>query len=702
MIDLRSDTVTRPTPAMRDAMARAEVGDDGYGDDPTVNALERKAAAMLGKAAALLVPTGTMGNLCAVFAQTGRGDEVLVESQAHIYRTEQGGLAALAGVPYRVLPGERGMVPIDLLRAELDGSLYSTRLRPALVCVETTHNAAGGTVPPLPWLAAVADVAARGGAAVHMDGARVFNAAAALGVDVSEVARHAGTVTFCLSKGLGAPVGSVLCGPAAVIGRARQARKMLGGTLRQAGVLAAAGIVALDTMVGPARRRPPPGPAAGRGPPCAASRHVRSRRRRHQHRVRGPGGVRHPRHRMVPPARGAGRPVPPLRRDAGPAADARRRGGRRHRTGPRRLPGGMAWRRCAGGGVSEPMPALLRRMAACLAVAVLAGVSGSPGRAAGSSTVEAIRARGSVVCAMLADNVPFSQIDRTGELRGMDADSCRALAAAVLGDPTKITIRPVTGLTRFPTIQGGEADVLFGSTTWTTTRETALGLVFAGANYYSGQGFVVRASLGVHSTRELDGATICVPPGSSSELILQDYFDKIGASFKPVVIDDPNQIIASFLAGRCDAYTRDLTGLAGFRIQQPNLADLVLLPDVISMEPLGAFVRKGDDAWLDIVRWTQFALVAAEQLGGDSGRGRAAGHDPGPRHPAAAGHRGRHRPGHGPGRAMGRPGDRRGRQLRRDVATQRGPARPAPGAEPLVERGRPDVLASPAVIRLAR
>ena len=249
MIDLRSDTVTRPTAAMREAMAKADVGDDGYGDDPTVNELEAKAAAMLGKEAAVLVPTGTMGNLCAVFAQTGRGDEVIVEATSHIYRTEQGGVASLAGVPYRVLPGERGIIPIGVLRDELASSSYAARLRTAVVCLETTHNAAGGTVPSLDYLAAAREAAERHGAAVHMDGARLFNAAIALGVRVSEIAQAADTVTFCLSKGLGAPVGSVLCGPAEVIRRARQSRKMLGGTMRQAGVLAAAGIVALDTMV---------------------------------------------------------------------------------------------------------------------------------------------------------------------------------------------------------------------------------------------------------------------------------------------------------------------------------------------------------------------------------------------------------------------------------------------------------------------
>jgi general L-amino acid transport system substrate-binding protein len=239
----------------------------------------------------------------------------------------------------------------------------------------------------------------------------------------------------------------------------------------------------------------------------------------------------------------------------------------------------------------------------------------TPGQAAGSATLAAVRARGSLVCGVQADNAPFSQPDGQGVWHGLDIDSCRALAAATLGDPAKVTIRPITGLTRFPSIQGGELDVLYGSTTWLATRETAQGLVFAGPNYFSGQGFLVRRSLGIDNVQALDGASICVPPGSSTEVILEDYFRKIGKTFRPVVIDDPNQIQASFLAGRCDAYTRDMTGLAGFRIRQPDPDAFVVLPEIISMEPLGAFVRKGDDSWLDIVRWTQFALVTAEQLG---------------------------------------------------------------------------------------
>lgn len=232
-----------------------------------------------------------------------------------------------------------------------------------------------------------------------------------------------------------------------------------------------------------------------------------------------------------------------------------------------------------------------------------------------SPTLDAVRARGHVVCGVQGDNPPFSHPDSQGVWQGMDADACRALAAAIFGDAAKMRIRPITGLTRFPAVQSGEVDVLFGSTTWITTRETRLGLVFAVPTYFSGQGFLVRSALGVKTLKEIDGATICVPPGSTTEVILQDWFRKNGGSFTPVVIDDPNQIQAAFLSGRCDVYTRDVTGLSGFRFRQTTPADFTVLPEVITMEPLGAFIRKGDDGWLDIVRWTQLALVAAEQLG---------------------------------------------------------------------------------------
>ena len=251
-VDLRSDTTTRPTPEMRAAMAAAEVGDDGYADDPTVRALEQAAALRMGKQAALFMPSGTMGNLCALLTHTGRMEEVLLEASCHILRSELGGIASLAGVFFRPIPGERGQMPISAIEAACAGEGYATaRLRPSLLCLETTHNAAGGRALPLDHMAAARAVAQRNGMAVHLDGARIFNAAAALGVEVEQIARHADTLTFCLSKGLGAPVGSVLCGPSDWIARARLFRRMLGGTMRQAGVLAAAGLVALETM--PAR-----------------------------------------------------------------------------------------------------------------------------------------------------------------------------------------------------------------------------------------------------------------------------------------------------------------------------------------------------------------------------------------------------------------------------------------------------------------
>jgi threonine aldolase len=248
--DFRSDTVTRPTPAMRAAMQEAEVGDDGYGADPSVNALEAAAAKRLGKEAGLFVPSGTMGNLLALHIHTGRGEEVLVESTCHIARSEIGGIASVAGVFHRTLPGKRGAIPIEAIEAACGTGAYgNARLRPSLLCLETSHNAQGGAVLPLDYLAAARAVATKHGMALHIDGARVFNAAAALGVPVAEIARHADTLTFCLSKGLSAPVGSVLCGPAPLIAKARLFRRMLGGGMRQAGVLAAAGLVALETMV---------------------------------------------------------------------------------------------------------------------------------------------------------------------------------------------------------------------------------------------------------------------------------------------------------------------------------------------------------------------------------------------------------------------------------------------------------------------
>ncbi len=248
VIDLRSDTVTKPTDAMREAMARAEVGDDVYGEDPTVNALESLAVERLGKAAAVFVPTGSMANLISIMAQTGKGDEVIVDSEAHTYLHESGAMTAVAGCHPRPLSTERGIISPAQFEAALrpsDAHYPPTRL----VVVENTHNRHGGTVATAEQIDDLAAAAHRHGVKVHLDGARLFNAAVALGVPASRLAANVDSVTFCVSKALSAPVGSVLSGDADMIVRARRFRKMVGGGMRQAGVLAAAGIVALEQMV---------------------------------------------------------------------------------------------------------------------------------------------------------------------------------------------------------------------------------------------------------------------------------------------------------------------------------------------------------------------------------------------------------------------------------------------------------------------
>lgn len=248
-IDLRSDTVTKPTPEMREAMAKAEVGDDVYGDDPTVNRLQEMAAEMTGHEAGLLVASGTMGNLAAVLAHCQRGDEVILGKEAHTYRYEAGGISVLGGVHSCQLPNQPdGSIALD----DIAGAIRSddphqpiTRL----IALENTHNRCGGTCQSVEYTRRVAEFAHARGLQVHLDGARVFNAAAALGVPVRALTGAVDSVTFCLSKGLSAPVGSVLCGSKEFIRKAHRARKLLGGGMRQAGVLAAAGIVALEKMV---------------------------------------------------------------------------------------------------------------------------------------------------------------------------------------------------------------------------------------------------------------------------------------------------------------------------------------------------------------------------------------------------------------------------------------------------------------------
>lgn len=244
-VDLRSDTVTQPTPAMRRAIAQAEVGDDVFGDDPTVLRLEARVAGILGKEAALFVPSGTMANQLAVRVHTQPGDEILVEAQAHLYYYEAGAPAALSGVMCRCLPGQRGVFTAADIEAALrpaDVHFPPTRL----VCVENTHNRGGGKVWPLERLREVVACARRHGLALHLDGARLWNASVASGVPERDYAALFDTVSVCFSKGLGAPVGSALAGPRDLIERARRFRKMFGGGMRQAGILAAGALFALE------------------------------------------------------------------------------------------------------------------------------------------------------------------------------------------------------------------------------------------------------------------------------------------------------------------------------------------------------------------------------------------------------------------------------------------------------------------------
>lgn len=247
IVDLRSDTVTKPTIEMRQAMYQAEVGDDVYGEDPTITTLEELGAEIMGKEAALFVPSGTMGNQIAVMVHADRGDEIICEDESHIYYYEVGGLAYLAGVQVRTLAGKRGVLSADSIKQVIRvRDMHQPRT--SLICLENTHNRAGGTCYAINGLADIKELAVQRGIAVHMDGARIFNAAAAQNNRVSQLAQYADSVSFCLSKGLCAPVGSLLVGPRDFITKARRYRKMLGGGMRQAGIIAAAGIVAIKTM----------------------------------------------------------------------------------------------------------------------------------------------------------------------------------------------------------------------------------------------------------------------------------------------------------------------------------------------------------------------------------------------------------------------------------------------------------------------
>jgi general L-amino acid transport system substrate-binding protein len=238
------------------------------------------------------------------------------------------------------------------------------------------------------------------------------------------------------------------------------------------------------------------------------------------------------------------------------------------------------------------------------------------GAARAQSTLEAVQKKGYVQCGVNVGLAGFSQPDSQGVWKGIDVDLCRAVAAAVFGDAAKVRYTPLTAQQRFTALQSGEVDILSRNTTWTITRDTSLGLNFVGIIYYDGQGFMVPAKKKVKSARQLNGATVCVQPGTTTELNLADYFRTHNMKFKPVVIEKLEEVLNAYFSGRCDVYTTDVSGLVAVRASRaPRPAEHVILPEVISKEPLGPAVRHGDDRWFDIVKWSLYAMIEAEELG---------------------------------------------------------------------------------------
>jgi len=257
-------------------------------------------------------------------------------------------------------------------------------------------------------------------------------------------------------------------------------------------------------------------------------------------------------------------------------------------------------------------------MKSLLAAATICSVLAA-GHAHSQSTAEAVAKKGFVQCGVNTGLAGFSQPDSQGVWKGIDVDVCRAVAAAMFGDASKVRYTPLTSQQRFTALQSGEVDLLARNTTWTITRDTSLGLNFVGVNYYDGQGFMVPKKLKVKSAKQLNGATICVQPGTTTELNLADYFRANRMKFKPVVIEKLEEVLNAYFSGRCDVFTTDISGLVAVRASRaPKPDDHVILPEVISKEPLGPVVRHGDDRWFDIVKWSLFAMIEAEELGLDS------------------------------------------------------------------------------------
>jgi general L-amino acid transport system substrate-binding protein len=250
-----------------------------------------------------------------------------------------------------------------------------------------------------------------------------------------------------------------------------------------------------------------------------------------------------------------------------------------------------------------------------LGFSLIAGLTAAGAPAVAGPTLDGVRAKGFVRCGVSEGLPGFSSPDAKGHWKGIDVDFCRAVAAAILGDPSKVKFVPLTAKQRFTALQSGELDLLSRNTTWTLTRDTRLGLNFAGVTYYDGQGFMVRKDLGVKSAAELDGATLCINSGTTTELNAADYFRSNGMKYTPVTFEKSDEVVAAYDAGRCDVYTTDQSGLYAQRIKLKQPDAHKILPEIISKEPLGPVVRQGDDEWFNIVRWTLFALINAEEVG---------------------------------------------------------------------------------------
>jgi len=260
----------------------------------------------------------------------------------------------------------------------------------------------------------------------------------------------------------------------------------------------------------------------------------------------------------------------------------------------------------------------MKMVKSTLAVLTAAAVLGVSGFAQAGATLDAVKKKGFVQCG-ISDGLPgFSYADAKGNYLGIDVDVCRAVAAAVFGDASKVKFSPLTAKERFTALQSGEVDVLSRNTTWTSSRDSAMGLNFAGVTYYDGQGFLVNKKLGVSSAKELDGATICIQAGTTTELNVSDYFRANGLKYTPITYDTSDESAKSLESSRCDVLTSDQSQLYAQRIKLAAPDEFVVLPEVISKEPLGPAVRQGDEEWFDIVRWSLFAMLNAEELGVDS------------------------------------------------------------------------------------